>query len=229
MALDPVFKGVGFDMDGTFMNTKVDYVKLANVIFDEMIDMGVPESAIVRENGSKFDLDSGIDWLFRNGRGAEVYTIQDRVSERATAVEMENANLAKPFDGSVEVLKSLKKKGYKVGILTRGGHKYAEYVLKLCGVLDEFDAVVARDDFPEKDAKPSPVAMVNLGKALGGLDPKEILYLGDHKFDWFTARDSGAGFYGVMTGHYKTEEEWTEACGEKVPVLKSVKDLLEFI
>ena len=228
MALDPHFKAICFDMDGTFMNTKVDYVKLANVIFDELIDMGVPESAIDRSGGSRFEIEKGIGWLFDHGRGDEVYQIQDRVSKRSTDVEMEYADEAKVFDGSVEVVKLMRKKGLKAGILTRGGHRYAEYIMRNNDVYDYFDAVIARDDFPEKEAKPSPVAMENMGRAIG-VEPKDILFLGDHRFDWMTARDSGAGFYGVMTGHYHSKEDWFKACGEDVPTINSIKDLLDII
>jgi len=226
MALDPKYKAIGFDMDGTFMNTKVDYVKLANVMFDEMVTMGVPESAINRTDGSKFELDSGLNWLIEHGREADVYTIQGRVSKKATAVEMENADIAKPFNGAPEVLSLLKKKGYKVGILTRGGRAYAEHILRINGLYNEFDAIIARDDFPEEEAKPSPKAMYNLACALG-VKPEEILFLGDHKFDWLTAKDSGAGFYGVLCGGYKADD-WKKA-GDNIETINGVKDLLNKI
>lgn len=227
MALDPKYKAVGFDMDGTFMRTEVDYSKLANVMFDEMVRMGVPESVINRDDGFKFKLDSGMNWLIANGRGADIHAIRDRVAERSTAIEMENANVAVPFDGAVEVLELLKKKNYKVGILTRGGHSYAEYILKANNLLERFDAVIARDDFPEDEAKPSPKAMVNLGKAMGGIKAEEILFLGDHKFDWLTARDSGAGFYGVLSGGYDMKD-WKDTDAD-IMTIPSVRTLLDLI
>lgn len=226
MALDPRFKAVAFDMDGTFMRTKVDYVKLANVIFDELVVMGVPESAIIRSQGTKFELDSGMNWLRDNGRAEDVYKVYDRVSDRSTIIEMEYADISEPFEGAVETVDTLREKGYKTAILTRGGRSYAEYILKRSNVLDKFDALIARDDFPESEAKPSPKAMVNLGNALG-VRPEEILFFGDHKFDWLTARDSGAGFYGVLTGGYN-ESDWMNADPE-IKILDSVASLLEMI
>ena len=226
MALDPRFKAVAFDMDGTFMRTKVDYVKLANVIFDEMLEIGVPESAIIRSQGTKFELDSGMNWLRENGRENDIYEIYDRISDRTTGIEMEYADISEPFEGAVELVDLLRKKGYKTAILTRGGRAYADYILKRSNVIDKFDAVIARDDFPESEAKPSPKAMMNLADALG-VRPEEILFFGDHKFDWLTARDSGAGFYGVLTGGYD-EDDWRNA-DPNIPVLDSVASLLEMI
>jgi len=226
MALDPRYKAVAFDMDGTFMRTKIDFIKLANVVFDELIEMGVPESAIVRMNGIKGELESGIDWLIENGREKEAHSMFRRVSNRSTTVEMEYADQSRPFDGAAEVVTALRKKGYKTGILTRGGHAYAEFILKKSKVLQLFDAVVARDDFPDDEAKPSPMAIVNLGNLLG-VRPEEILFIGDHKIDWLSARDSGAGFYGVLTGGYRLED-W-KAIDPNIPLIGGVASLLEMI
>lgn len=226
MALDPKYKAVVFDMDGTFMDTKVDYVKLANVVFDEMVSLGVPEYAIDRSNGSKFELDSGIHWMKSHNMADELYSIGKRVSEKATEVEMENSCLARPFDGSLEVLRLLKDKKYKTGILTRGGRKYAECLLNMFNILDDFDIIVARDDYPEEESKPSPIAMMHVADSIG-VRTDEILYLGDHAFDWMTARDSGAGFYGVLSGGYDLDD-W-RSLDKNIQVIDSVKDLLNMI
>ena len=226
MGLDTRYKAVGFDMDGTFMKTKIDFVKLANVVFDELIEMGVPESAILRTDGARGELESGVNWLIENGRDREAHSLYRRVSNRSTIVEMEYADISKPFDGAVDVVKALRDRGYKTGILTRGGHEYAECILKKSNVFDLFDAIVARDDFPDEEAKPSPKAMVNLGNLLG-VAPEEILFLGDHKIDWLTARDSGAGFYGVLTGGYRLED-WNDA-DPNIRIVDGVASLLEII
>lgn len=226
MALDPKYKAVVFDMDGTFMNTKVNYTKLSNVVFDEMRSIGVPENVIDRSNGSRSELNSGMEWMKANGMTEDMNSIGKRISKRATDVELENAHLAQPFEGSLEVLELLKKKGYKTGILTRGGRRYAECVLNLFDILNDFDVIVARDDYPDNESKPSPIAMQHVANAIG-IRPDEILYLGDHVFDWMTARDSGAGFYGVLSGNYDVNN-W-KAINDDVQLLDSVKSLLYMI
>jgi len=226
MVLDPRYKAVCFDMDGTFMRTKIDFVKLANVVFDELVETGVPASAIDRRGGAIGELESGVDWLIENGREKEAHSLYRRVSNRSTTVEMEYADISRPFEGAAEVVTTLRKKGYRTGILTRGGHAYAECILKKSNVLGLFDAIVARDDFPDNEAKPSPKAMVNLGNLLG-VRPEEILFIGDHKIDWLTARDSGAGFYGVLTGGYRLED-W-KAVDPSIPLIEGVASLLEKI
>ena len=222
MMLDPKYKAVAFDMDGTFMETNIDYVALANIVYDVMMAFDIPEYAIKRGKHER-ELDSGTDWLINNKRGNEVDNLIKRIAERADEIEMEHADIARPFDGAVETLLSLKAMGYKTGILTRGGKKYANFILKKNNIWNMFDSIIARDDFPEKDAKPSPKAMINLSNALG-VEPVEILFLGDHKYDWLTARDSGAGFYGVLTGGY-TIEDW-RSLEEDIEVIDGVASLL---
>lgn len=228
MALDPKYRAVGFDMDGTFLKSIINYEELANVFFDELTDVGVPPEVIDRTKGRSREIDTGIGWLQENGKAEMIPEVFNNFGKRATNIEMENADLAVLFDGAKETLDALKSKGYKVGILTRGGRKYAEYVLKLNIVLDELDALVARDDYPEDEAKPSPKAMEHLGERLG-VRPEEILYVGDHRIDWLTAMNAGSGFYGVLTGHYSSANTWNEMCGTDVPTLDSIKDLLKLI
>ena len=48
MTLDPKIRAIGFDMDGTVMNTKVNYEKLGRIFMDEFECQGVPGDIIER-------------------------------------------------------------------------------------------------------------------------------------------------------------------------------------
>ncbi len=205
MELDPKYRAVCFDMDGTLLNTVVDYVKMANLIYDIFEEMGVPDTVINRAEGYKFNVDCGYDWLREQGREEEIYSINGRVADASKSVELEHIDQAKPFPGAIELLKNLRSKGIKTGVLTRGCREYAEIALKYCGVIDYLDGIIARDDYPEPEAKPSPIAMKHMADAIG-VKPEEILFMGDHKFDYVCAKSSGAGFIGVTSGTYSIED-----------------------
>ena len=208
MDIDSRYKAVCFDMDGTLLDTKVDYEKMSNVIFDEMVRIGVPEEVIDRSEGFKFNLDSGVNYLFSQGRADEVYAIGIRVAKIARDIEMEKVDEARPFPKAVRLLELIRSKGLKTGLLTRGCREYAVAAMKVCGVTELLDGVVARDDYPESEAKPSPKAMEHMAEMLS-VRPEEILFFGDHVFDYHCARDAGSGFVGVLTGTY-TRKDWEE-------------------
>ena len=219
MKMDPRYRAVCFDMDGTLLNTKVDYGKMADVVFDEMVKIGVPEDVIDRNSGYKFNLESGINYLISHGRIDDVHKAGRNAWKGARDIEMERVNEAVPFEGSLNLLKRIHALGLRTGLLTRGCREYAEAATKICGVYDELDSIVARDDYSEQEAKPSPKAMEHIAERLN-VSPEEILYFGDHLFDYQCARDSGAGFIAVLTGTY-TREDWGK---EDVVIYDSVTD-----
>lgn len=222
MPLDPKYRAVCFDMDGTLLMTKVDYDKMANLVFDVFVELGVPESEINREEGYKFNIEGGCKWLLDNGRKAELYTIQGRIEKLARDVEMEFVDEAKPAPRAIEILQKLKAQGYKTGILTRGCREYAEAALKICNVYDLLDGIVARDDYPEDQAKPAPIAMKHIADDIG-VKPEEILFFGDHSFDYQCAEASGAGFVGVLTGTFD-RQDWINIDGN-ITIFQDVSEL----
>ena len=224
MTLDVAsYKAVVFDMDGTLLDTRIDYSRMTELVYAEMRTIGVPEEALDGSGSTKFNIESGVRYLVSEGRKHELYELEGRINGRAKDLEMENADEARPVPGALELLMLLRKQGYLTGVLTRGSREYAEYVLTLCGAIELLDVLVCRDDHPEKDAKPSPQAMKHVAEILGVLT-EDILYIGDHSYDHQCARDSGAGFIAVLTGTYD-QEDWLRT-GEDIPVLGSVADML---
>ncbi len=171
-------RAVGFDLDGTFMRTRVDYARL-----------------------------NAADRRVCLAPGAN-----------------EGVHEAVPFPGSVEALGIIKSKGLKVGLLTRGSREYA--LSALGPIADEFDFVMGRDYSHYDNAKPSPVAMREFAAELG-VEPSEILYVGDNVTDWYSARDAGARFAGVLTGS-GSRELWNSE-DPSIPVLERAGDVVSLL
>ena len=224
MTLDPKIKAVGFDMDGTVLDTKVDYEKLGRIIPDEFSTQGVPRELIdkdIEENSAS----NGLAWLKANR--PEAYAQFDHVvGGRATAVEMEFADQARPFPGVIEMIRDLRAGGYRTAILTRGGREYATALLTRFGMMDLFDAVVARDDYPYEEAKPAKEAMEHVcGKIGVGCD--EIIYLGDGSADYHTCINSGTRFIGVET--HLSRSDWERIGGRSVVTIPQISDFRRYM
>jgi phosphoglycolate phosphatase len=199
MGLDPKYRAVCFDMDGTLLHTRIDYERLGSVIPDSLAELGIPYSAINPYEDDHSMVEHGRQYLLAHGVEVPYGYIFDRIKKNSQTIEMENAALAERFPRTIEMLKALKGLGYPTGVLTRGCRSYAETVLKACNVMQYLDAVVAVDDYPIGEEKPNPIAMVHLAGKLGVL-PRQVLYIGDSPCDYECARDSGAGFIGVRSG-----------------------------
>ena len=214
--MDTVFKAVGFDLDGTFLKTHVDYEKLNNVDKVIMEKHGVPFSLVGFEAQTKRPRYPLRNWLEANGRGDEYPAINREIDDVCTQVETEYVHEAQPFPGSLECIDIIRSKGLKIGILTRGSREYALKALGNCGVADRFDAIVGRDYSHYDNAKPSPVAMRDFARELG-VRPEEILYVGDNRTDYYSARDAGATFVRVLSGACR-KEDWLDEDPDMVTI-----------
>lgn len=224
--MDTVFKAVGFDLDGTFLRTHVDYAKLNDVDKVIMEKHGIPFSLIGFDTQTKRPRYPLGNWLEANGRGDEYPLINKEIDDACTEVETEYVHEAQPFPGSEECIDIIRSKGLKVGILTRGSHEYALRALGNCGMADRFDTIVGRDYSHYDNAKPSPIAMRDFARELD-VRPEEILYLGDNLTDYYSARDAGATFVGVLSGSC-TREDWLREDPDMV-IVQYAGDVVDLI
>lgn len=214
------YRAVGFDMDGTFLRTHVDYDRLNNVDRTVLERHGIPFDEIDFGGRAKRLRTPIRLWLEANGRGSEWESINSEIDDLATECECEFVDEAEPFPGNVEALEEIRAMGLKTGILTRGSLEYARRALG--PLFNEFDVVMGRDHTFYDDAKPSPKAMIDFAGLLG-VRPEEILYVGDNLTDWHSARDAGADYVGVLTGSC-TREDWLADCPDMI-VVDSVADI----
>ena len=225
MSLDQKYKAVCFDMDGTLLNTKPRYDLMTQTIFDEYARLGVPDE-LMQHKGEKFDLELGREWIIENISLEAYEDIFPRTAPRILELEMDGLIGAEEFPGVRELLIELRKRGYRTGVLTRGGRAYADKALAQFDMIQYLDGVIARDDFDESEAKPNPIAMSRMAEAIG-VEPEEILYMGDHKMDYQCARSSGSGFIGVTSGTH-SEEDWHNI-DSQILVLPTVASLIEML
>lgn len=218
--MDGRFRAVGFDMDGTFLRTRVDYIKLNNADREVAERHGIAFDEI--DFGTSFKRPRGPigAWLEAHGRGDEWPAVYREIDDTATVYECEFVDEAVPFPGAVECLAEIRSRGLKAGILTRGSLEYARRALG--PLFGEFDFVMGRDYSNYDDAKPSPVAMRQFAAELG-VDTSELLYVGDNITDWESAAGAGSPFVGVLTGT-ATRDDWL-AADPSMAVVDSVADI----
>ena len=107
----------------------------------------------------------------------------------------------KQFPHCNDLLKELKRQGYKIGIVTNKSRKPTEDCIPLVDLEGVFDVIVTPDDV--KDKKPLPEAMFKAMKACGEDDVSKVLYVGDNDIDYEFATAAGVDCMLVTWGPRK--------------------------
>ncbi|MGF6691113.1 HAD superfamily hydrolase (TIGR01509 family) [Metapseudomonas resinovorans] len=105
--------------------------------------------------------------------------------------ERELALNANPADGALELVRELHRRGCQLGILTRNAHELALLTLEAIGLGDCFatDDILGRGEAPPK---PHPGGLLHLAERWQ-VDPRELVMVGDYRFDLDCGRAAGAG------------------------------------
>lgn len=217
-------RAVVLDLDGTLVHTTVDFSRMKLRLFAEMESRGVPKNVIDPRITVTENMDRVFSFLSSSGR-AEEWKVIDRIAEEMMeATEMERAHLTRPVEGARDAVLMLKRKGLKVGLLTRGSRRYATAALMYAGLDGILEELMFRDDHGEREAKPNPIALRRMAARLK-VPVEECLMVGDHNIDRSCADGAGAAFIGVLTGSF-TEEDWRR---ERCHYVNSVADVPQVI
>lgn len=156
-----------FDLDGTLTVAIHDFAHIRSVL-------GVPEGA---------DILGHLDALPE--------TEGTRARAVLQSIEEELAERTEPADGALELMRVLRERGARVGVLTRNTRENALTTLSRIGLLPfiERGAVLGRDD---ARAKPDPDGIHKLA-CRWGVPPAALVMVGDYAFDLLTGRAAGAG------------------------------------
>lgn len=204
-------RGVVLDLDGTLVNTAVDFALMKQRAVSALISRGVPPSSLNISLTTADNLGRAVDFLNASGRKAEIDVVHRVLGEAMSRTELERVTETTAVDGVMECISQLRDAGLRIGLLTRGSRPYALAALHHAGLEIRFDAMVCRDDFPEQEAKPNGKAMVRIAGMMG-LRPDECVLVGDHGMDLSCARSVSAGFVGVLSGSFKGEDWSRTGC-----------------
>jgi len=192
-----LLKAILFDFDGTLAKLNVDFIRMRRAVLDLMGDYCAPPDAM----GDLYVLEmieTGSNLISERcpGREGEFFA---RAHELISAIETEGAREGTLLPGTEEMLRELRSRHIKTGVVTRNCRAA---VMQLFPAIDSrCDAVITRECTAR--VKPHPDHLLT---ALGSLDtaPAFAAMVGDHPMDITVGRDVGAYTVGVLTG-------WSEA------------------
>ncbi|UWQ21041.1 HAD family hydrolase [Jannaschia sp. W003] len=197
-------RAVLFDKDGTLTDFRATWEGwVAALVRDLALEAGVPAAALRAA--------LGLDDAGRLRADALFVTAPFPVTlaALAEAAAHEPARLRRwlrarpgparqvPVGEPARLLAALRSTGLSLGVLTNADRVSAREDLEAMGAWPHLDALVAADD--GHGAKPEPAGALHFA-AQAGLDPAEVLLVGDGLADLQAARGAGMPFAGVLTG-----------------------------
>jgi phosphoglycolate phosphatase len=193
---------VVFDLDGTLMDSKIDYEKMSLLIRDLLMSIGV--TVPLEDRSAVYQvIRGGADSLLGLGLSeAEVPETLKRIDALVNSVELEALDEVELKPYVRETLELLSDECIKLGVATRGHREYAIKCLDRFALRGFFEGVLARDDVPYP--KPDPRHLLDTIRLIGSR-PETTLYIGDTTTDLETAFSAKVEFVG-----YWRDDEWAK-------------------
>lgn len=203
-----------FDLDGTLVDTTNLILSCYRHSVSKLVDDPPTDEEILKGFGTP--LPQQLHRLFP--------TLRDRLEEivdlwRQSQEELHD-RLIKPFPGTADVLKELRRRGYPVGVVTSKERSGAERDLALYGLEKLVDVLVCWDDTTNHKPLPDPILR---GMELMGAVPGESLYVGDSIHDMKAGRAAGAQVAAALWGPFAREPL---LAFKPEYLLQSIEDLL---
>lgn len=181
-----------FDLDGTLLSTLGDLAASCNYA---LCTNGLPERTIdeVRQfvgNGVKKLMERAIPGGLDNDKFDKTY------ADFRQHYMQHNLDTTKPYDGVMEMLEELRKRGKKVAVVS---NKFYAATQELCRHFFGDLVPVAIGEREDIRKKPAPDTVLEAMRQLG-VTAERAVYIGDSDVDIDTARNSGMPCISVLWG-----------------------------
>jgi phosphoglycolate phosphatase len=194
-----------FDLDGTLVDTAIDFVQVLNVMMDEE-NVARTDEQRIRQTVS--DGARGLVRLVFGGEpGQEDF---DRRLERLLSLYFEQLHDtgALPYPGIDSLLTTLEQHRIPWGVVTNKPEKYSRRLLQQLQLLERCAVLICPDHVSQR--KPDPEGLLLACRTLG-CGTERTVYVGDHVRDMQAAKNADliavAAAYGYL-GDNDRIEDW---------------------
>ena len=222
------FDAIGFDLDGTLVDTFRDLGAAVN----HALELGGFKPVPV--DSSKDLIGGGAKVMLARAVEAQGGMPEDEfraLYKRMLGFYAENnAVHSRPYPGAVEVLDELAKRGVRMAVVTNKFEEFARNLLDTLELSDRFEAIIGGDSMgrgPDGKhlAKPAPDPIIEAAKRCGG---GRFAFVGDSSYDVRAAKAAGVPVVVAAYGycdrppHELGGDAVTERFGDLLPVLEAL-------
>lgn len=192
-----------FDLDGTLIETHIHFPGMKQAVLALARRYGLEEADL-----APFDILGAVEAARERLEVSGDAQAGHRFRAEAFALleEIELRECAHPVEirGAAELLRCLRGRGVRIGVVTRNCRVVSERLMNVGGLT--YDVLVTRDDVPR--TKPDPAHLFAALQAMGvplpkqgeGGNPSPVLMVGDHWMDVRAGRSAGLRTVGILRG-----------------------------
>lgn len=189
------FDIVGFDLDGTLLDTSVD---LAAAVNHTLTLIGRPTFTVEEVksmigNGAKVMLQRGLE---RSG-GCTAELMKQYTPVLLKFYGENLAHHSEVYPGLVDAMDELHARGVKLAICTNKYERFAKALMEQMGLTERFDTIVGGDTMGPGKAKPHAAPIEEMVRRCGG---GRTIFLGDSINDTMAAKNAGIPSIAVSFG-----------------------------
>ena len=217
-------KAVAFDLDGTLVETLPDLHESAVRMLAQIGRPPVSESVVRAYVGD------GVDRLVKRLLTEKSDGEPDAASFEKAAENFRNhyaavlTRASRPFAGATFTLQILRQRGFKLACVTNKPTRFTDPLLERLALTGNLDLVLSGDSLSRK--KPDPLPLLHVAGAFG-IEPGQLLMVGDSPVDTAAARAAGCPVFCVPYGYRGTLTVQELDCDAIVPTLPDLLDLIK--
>ena len=188
-----------FDLDGTLIDTTDLILRCFSHSWQAVYGLEHSRASLIATFG--IPLREAMQRLLAQSNGNALPHDDNRIEHLLTEYRSFNvANhdvIARPFDGTRQVIEALHGRGYRIGVVTSKGRDLAMRGLKLCGLDELLDTAICLEDTEIHKPEPEPI--------LAALDRLQLsreaaAYVGDSCHDIIAGRRAGVTTVAALWG-----------------------------
>ena len=190
-----LFEGVRavlFDLDGTLVETNIDFPLMKREMIALAAKYGIPAAEV-----EHLDILGVVDYvaarLDSSSNKAGARRARQEAYEKLEQIELAHSEDAVAIPGAAELLDALRSLDIEIGVVTRNCRRAVELSLSKAGI--SADVLLTRDDV--QNTKPHPDHLLQALELLG-VEPHEAVMVGDHWMDILGGKAAGMRTVGFL-------------------------------
>lgn len=193
-AIEPPIHAVMFDYDGTLVQLNIDFSRIRQEVEKLLVEYGIEPGSL--KGSYVLEMIDEATKRISHKSSSEGLAFNHKALELVTEHEVRAANDGKKLSGVLRMLKLLRERGIKVGVITRNCDKAVKMVFP--EIEHVSDAYLPRDYMAH--VKPHPDHLALALKEMEVRDPRLCVMVGDHLMDIEGGKRMGMKTAGVLTG-----------------------------